>query len=136
MPTDHKKIKQAIRWLKNMKQFMTELELYIQQMPLDTQYNSLNIIPTQITTDKKFTRLCTSSKYCRYFADIPTQYCYKEIKDVQEGAHRVIMKIHRHPILDKFIPNQTKEMRPFYEKTLYIGMALSVEHGYLRNTVG
>jgi hypothetical protein len=131
MQTDKKKIKQAKRWLKNMKVFMTELKLFIQQIPIDTQYNSLYQIPMSITTDKRFTRLCTSSKHCRYFADIPTQDCYEEIKDVQEEARRVTMKIYKHPILDKFQPNELNERRPFYEKTFYMGLALSVEHGYL-----
>jgi hypothetical protein len=135
MQTELKKIKQARRWLKNLKQFLTELELFIQQIPLDTQYDSLNQIPTNVTTDKRFTRLCTSSQHCRYLADIPTQHCFEEIKDVQEEAHRVTMKIYRHPILDKFHPNETNAMRPFYEKTFYMGLALSVEHGYLRNTL-
>lgn len=111
-------------WLNKMKYFCQELDLYLH----DFSCNGPSItFPKSVPINKngKFDHLCEMSTQCTYISGIDIQLHNCIIFEIQSMARRLLIEIGAHPTMIF----QTHERNiPFFEKPLFIAIALGVEH--------
>lgn len=121
-----KKGKQAIRWLFDMALFYEELQLFICDLPPNTDASQLVQIPAQVKDDPRFQNLCRVSTECKYVSDIPIKDCRQAVEIVNDLARETFKTVLSHPTFSTF--SKPFNNPPFFEKAMVIGTSLAVEH--------
>ena len=111
-------------WLTKMKYFCQELDMYLHDFSRDESSLAFpKTLPNN--THGKFDHLCEMSTQCTYMSGIDIQLHKSIIYEIQATARRLLKEIAAHPTMT-FQSYQRNV--PFFEKALFIAIALGVEH--------
>jgi hypothetical protein len=108
-------------WLANMKGFCEELDLFLR--------SHTSILSWVNMPDNKagiFDKLCSMSTDCTYVSDIDNVKHQAAIIEIQLMARKTLVYMSTHPAMKAY--RHTDAVAPFFEKPLFIALALAVEH--------
>jgi hypothetical protein len=108
-------------WLATMKKFCEELDAFLRCKQQDFSW-----VRMPRNEDGSFDNLCEMSASCVYRSDINTAKYQHEIFEIQSRARKILVYMGQHPAM-KIYKHYTTGT-PFFEKALFIALALAVEH--------
>jgi hypothetical protein len=108
-------------WLGKMNEFCKELDVFMRCKENDLSWGQM-----PQNEDGSLKNLCEMSATCVYRSGINTANHKNEIFEIQSRARKILVYMGEHPAMKIFTHYTTGT--PFFEKTLFMALALAVEH--------